>query len=95
MCITQLVNRHQTHSKGVLKSELIVGQHKSLHVSSTPVNPHFWVESSHHIVAKKRDPGILDPEFFLAQIRKVEARLGKLRQVRKVHPNIRKVWGET
>ena len=24
------------------------------------------------IVAKKRDPGILDPELFLAQIRKVE-----------------------
>ena len=47
MCITQLVNRHQTHSKGVLKSELIVGQHKSLHVSSAPVNPHFWVECSY------------------------------------------------
>ena len=38
------------------------------------------------IVAKKWDPGILDPELFLAQIRKVEARLGKLRQIRKVHP---------
>ena len=36
------------------------------------------------IVAKKRDPGILDPEFFLAQIRKVEARLGKLAKIRKV-----------
>ena len=35
------------------------------------------------IVAKKRDPGILDPELFLAQIRKVEARLGKLAKVRK------------
>ena len=39
----------------------------------------FW-----HIVAKKRDPGILDPELFLAQIRKVEARLGKLAKIRKV-----------
>ena len=37
-----------------------------------------------HIVAKKRDPGILDPELFLAQIRKVEARLGKLAKIRKV-----------
>ena len=36
------------------------------------------------IVAKKRDPGILDPELFLAQIRKVEARLGKLAKIRKV-----------
>ena len=35
------------------------------------------------IVAKKRDPGILDPEPFLAQIRKVEARLGKLAKIRK------------
>ena len=36
------------------------------------------------IVGKKRDPGILDPEHFLAQIRKVEARLGKLAKIRKV-----------
>ena len=36
------------------------------------------------IVAKKRDPGILDPELFLVQIRKVEARLGKLAKIRKV-----------
>ena len=36
------------------------------------------------IVGKKRDPGILDPEPFLAQIRKVEARLGKLAKIRKV-----------
>ena len=36
-----------------------------------------------NIVAKKRDPGILDPELFLAQIRKVEARLGKLAKIRK------------
>ena len=36
------------------------------------------------IVAKKRDPGILDPELFLDQIRKVEARLGKLAKIRKV-----------
>ena len=35
------------------------------------------------IVGKKRDPGILDPELFLAQIRKVEARLGKLAKIRK------------
>ena len=37
-----------------------------------------------YIVGKKRDPGILDPELFLAQIRKVEARLGKLAKIRKV-----------
>ena len=36
------------------------------------------------IVGKKRDPGILDPEHFLAQIRKVEARLGKLAKIRNV-----------
>ena len=36
------------------------------------------------IVRKKRDPGILDPELFLAQIRKVDARLGKLAKIRKV-----------
>ena len=36
-----------------------------------------------YIVGKKRDPGILDPELFLAQIRKVEARLGKLAKIRK------------
>ena len=35
------------------------------------------------IVGKKRDPGILDPELFL-EIRKVEARLGKLAKIRKV-----------
>ena len=35
------------------------------------------------IVGKKRDPGILDPKLFLAQIRKVEARLGKLAKIRK------------
>ena len=43
--------------------------------------------AGHHdggIVGKKRDPGILDPELFLAQIRKVEARLGKLAKIRKV-----------
>ena len=42
----------------------------------------FWEEPG--IVGKKRDPGILDPEPFLAQIRKVEARLGKLAKIRKV-----------
>ena len=36
------------------------------------------------IVGKKCDSGILDPEPFLAQIRKVEARLGKLAKIRKV-----------
>ena len=36
------------------------------------------------IVAKKWDPGILDPGPFLGQIRKVEARLGKLAKIRKV-----------
>ena len=40
-------------------------------------------EDRRGIVAKKRDPGILDPELFLAQIRKVEARLGKLAKIRK------------
>ena len=46
------------------------------------------------IVGKKWDPGILDPGRFSAQIRKVEARLGKLakiigklRQIRKVETN--------
>ena len=41
------------------------------------------------IVAKKWDPGILDPSLFSGQIRKVEARLGKfirhIRKIRKVH----------
>ena len=53
------------------------------------------------IVGKKRDPGILDPELFLAQIRKVEARLGKLakfnQMIRKVGSkftrHIRKIMG--
>ena len=36
------------------------------------------------IVGKKWDPGILDPSRFSAQIRKVEARLGKLVKIRKV-----------
>ena len=36
------------------------------------------------IVAKKWDPGILDPSRFWGQIRKVEARLGKLAKIRKV-----------
>ena len=39
------------------------------------------------IVGKKRDPGILDPELFSGQIRKVEARLGKLAKIRKVETN--------
>ena len=37
-----------------------------------------------YIVAKKWDPGILDPSRFSAQIRKIEARLGKLAKIRKV-----------
>ena len=44
----------------------------------------WWEQKRQIIVAKKRDPGILDPELFLAQIRKVEARLGKLAKIRKV-----------
>ena len=36
------------------------------------------------IVAKKWDPGILDPSRFSGQIRKVEARLGNLAKIRKV-----------
>ena len=36
------------------------------------------------IVAKKWDPGILDPSRFSGKIRKVEARLGKLAKIRKV-----------
>ena len=36
------------------------------------------------IVAKKWDPGILDPGPLSGQIRKVEARLGKLAKIRKV-----------
>ena len=39
------------------------------------------------IVGKKCDPGILDPSRFSAQIRKVEARLGKLAKIRKVETN--------
>ena len=36
------------------------------------------------IVGKKWDPGILDPGPFSGQIRKVEARLGKLAKIMKV-----------
>ena len=39
------------------------------------------------IVGKKWDPGILDPGPFLGQIRKVEARLGKLAKIRKSEIN--------
>ena len=42
---------------------------------------------SSYIVGKKWDPGILDPGRFSAQIRKVEARLGKLVKIRKVEAN--------
>ena len=41
-----------------------------------------WVPTG--IVAKKWDPGILDPGPFSGQIRKVEARLGKFAKIRKV-----------
>ena len=40
--------------------------------------------SIHTIVGKKWDPGILDPSQFSGQIRKVEARLGKLAKIRKL-----------
>ena len=39
------------------------------------------------IVGKKWDPGILDPGPFSGQIRKVEARLGKLPKIRKSEIN--------
>ena len=51
-------------------------------VESSLMTP-FHLVSVSRIVGKKRDPGILDPELFLAQIRKVEARLGKLAKIRK------------
>ena len=49
--------------------------------------PHGKIPKNAHwatIVAKKRDPGILDHELLLAQISKVEARLVKLAKIRKV-----------
>ena len=39
------------------------------------------------IVTKKREPGNLVPSRFSGQIRKVEARLGKLAKIRKVKTN--------
>ena len=39
---------------------------------------------SYFIVAKKWEPGNLVPSRFSGQIRKVEARLGKLAKIRKV-----------
>ena len=61
------------------------------------------------IVAKKRDPGILDPELFLAEIRKIGKirkkiwslgkfvwKIGKkIRFLGKFPPYIRKIGGET
>ena len=41
-------------------------------------------EGTKAIVAKKWDPGILDPGPISAQIRKFEARSGKLAKIRKV-----------
>ena len=66
--------------------------------SFTPIKPHFSNflvvgppasvngESSQvpGIVAKKWEPGNLVPSRFSGQIRKVEARLGKLAKIRKV-----------
>ena len=53
------------------------------------------------IVAKKRDPGILDPELFFAQIRKVEPSwesssgiLGKLGKFLRLGKFIRKIGKE-
>ena len=46
-----------------------------------------FLDILHSIVAKKWDPGILDPSRFSAQIRKAEARLGKLAKIRKVETN--------
>ena len=40
-----------------------------------------------NIVRKKWDPGILDPSRFSGQIRKAEAKLGKLAKIRKVETN--------
>merc|ERR1712212_45263 len=40
-----------------------------------------------YIVAKKWEPGNLVPSRFSGQIRKVEARLGKLAKIRKVETN--------
>ena len=44
----------------------------------------FGKEQMQCIFGKKWDPGILDPSRFSGQIRKVEARLGKLAKIRKV-----------
>ena len=46
--------------------------------------PYFHYDKQSFIVGKKWDPGILDPSRFSGQIRKVEARLGKLAKIRKV-----------
>ena len=46
-----------------------------------------WNDDTVSIVGKKWDHGILDPGLFSAQIRKVEARLGKLANIRKVETN--------
>ena len=55
--------------------------------TSTNVSLLFSFRSLLVIVAKKWDPGILDPSRFSGQIRKVEARLGKLAKIRKVETN--------
>ena len=46
-----------------------------------------WATHYDFIVAKKWDPGILDPSHFSAQVRKVEVRLGKLAKITKVEIN--------
>ena len=53
-----------------------------LQVSHLKIPIHYILYLS--IVGKKWDPGILDPSRFSGQIRKVEARLGKLAKIRKV-----------
>ena len=62
---------------------IIVSTFVIANVSDPKLDSEGWIDLR-VIVAKKRDPGILDPELFLAQIRKVEARLGKLAKIRKV-----------
>ena len=59
---------------------LPVDRGQSLEIQKNIVQPN-------HIVGKKWDPGILDPSRFSGQIKKVEARLGKLAKIRKVETN--------
>ena len=52
--------------------------------SKTQLIVHKKVNHANRIVAKKWEPGNLVPSRFSGQIRKVEARLGKLAKIRKV-----------